>query len=411
VRCFAGRERNAWRLFERACEQGPQREALVFEGRRWTYAALRAEVEAAARGLRARGLAPGERIALFVSNRPEFVVAWLAAMRLGAIAVPIGIREQRPGLAYMLGQCGAAAVCFDDSLAERVPGRDEVASLRLRIAIGGPAPDAIAWEDVAVAADRDPLPPLGDDEQACAVILYTSGTTGRPKGAMLTHLSIAHSVQHFVSCMKLAPGDRSALAVPASHVTGLIAILATTFAAGGAVVMLREFKAPQFIAVAAQERVTMTIIVPAMYNLCLLTPGFAQADLSAWRIAGFGGAPMPEATIAELARRLPQLVLVNAYGATETTSPTTIMPLGENDAHADSVGVAAPCADVIVVDDDGRELPRGEPGELWIGGPMVVSGYWDNPQATRESFTAGYWHSGDIGSIDAQGYVRVFDRK
>ena len=153
------------------------------------------------------------------------------------------------------------------------------------------------------------------------------------------------------------------------------------------------------------------MMVPAMYNLCLLHPSFAQARLERWRMGGYGGAPMPVATIDALAARLPELVLINAYGATETTSPATMMPMGQTRAHADTVGVPLPAADLRVMDDDGRELPPGETGELWIGGPMVVPGYWANPEASAASFTAGYWHSGDLGSIDAEGYVRVFDRK
>jgi long-chain acyl-CoA synthetase len=157
--------------------------------------------------------------------------------------------------------------------------------------------------------------------------------------------------------------------------------------------------------------VTHTLMVPAMYNLCLLQPGFAQADLSAWRVGGYGGAPMPVSTIDALAEAVPGLTLLNTYGATETTSPTSMMPMGQTRSHPDSVGVPLPLAEVRVMDDAGRELPPGETGELWIAGPMVVPGYWANAQATAASFTAGWWHSGDLGSIDAQGYVRVFDRK
>jgi O-succinylbenzoic acid--CoA ligase len=243
------------------------------------------------------------------------------------------------------------------------------------------------------------------------VILYTSGTTGRPKGAMLTHLNIVHSTMHFEACMRLTCADRSALAVPASHVTGIVAIIATMLRVGGAVVMMREFKAAAYVAEAARERVSQTILVPAMYNLILLQPDFDRHDLSAWRVGGYGGAPMPVATIDALAHKLPNLVLTNAYGATETTSPATVMPVGATRAHADTVGVTVPCGEIVVVDDNGVEVPRGATGELWIGGPMVVKGYWDNPDATAREFTAGYWHSGDLGSIDAGGFVRVFDRK
>jgi O-succinylbenzoic acid--CoA ligase len=211
--------------------------------------------------------------------------------------------------------------------------------------------------------------------------------------------------------MGLRTGDRSALAVPASHVTGLIAIIAAMVHVGGAVVVLPQFKAQDFLATMAAERITHTLMVPAMYTLALMQPGLDGAALAHWRIGGYGGAPMPVATIDALGERLPGLTLVNAYGATETTSPATMMPPGLTRAHADSVGIALPCADLRVMDDAGRELPPGEAGELWIGGPMVVPGYWDNPEATAANFTAGYWHSGDLGSIDADGFVRLFDRK
>jgi long-chain acyl-CoA synthetase len=148
-----------------------------------------------------------------------------------------------------------------------------------------------------------------------------------------------------------------------------------------------------------------------MYNLCLLQADFDTYDLSAWRIGGFGGAPMPIATIEKLAAKIPGLKLINAYGSTETTSPSTIMPPEWTAEHIDSVGLPCPGADIVVVDADGHELPRGEIGEIWIRSGSVIKGYWNNPKASAENFTAGFWHSGDLGSIDAQNFVRVFDRQ
>jgi O-succinylbenzoic acid--CoA ligase len=406
VRCFAERPPSMHALLERAVGRYPDQDAVVHRGQRWSYRQLDAEVARIAGGLAAHGVQAGERVVLFMGNRPEFMAVLFAVQCLGAIAVPIGEREQRPGLAYMLQQCGACAIVFDQALADRIPSPDEAPGLRLRLVVGeapGALPLAGLRGDVRDAASVR--------EQDTALILYTSGTTGRPKGAMLTHLNVAHSVRHYELCMGLRPGDRSALAVPASHVTGLIAIIAAMVHIGGAVVMLSEFKAPAFLQLLETERVTHTLMVPAMYQLCLLQPAFDRARLASWRIGGYGGAPMPVSAIDAMAERLPGLTLINAYGATETTSPTTMMPAGLTRAHADSVGVPLPCAHVRVVDDDGRELPPGESGELWIGGPMVVPGYWDNPEATAANFTHGYWHSGDLGSIDADGFVRLFDRK
>lgn len=407
VRCFAERPASVHALLEQAVAQHADSDAVVCMGQRWSYRQLDAEVARIASGLAAQGVVAGERVALVMGNRPEFVAVLFALQRLGAIAVPIGEREQRPGLAYMLQQCGACAIVFDAALAERIPLAEEVPSLRLRIVVGASA-GALSLHALAAGA---PVATAPVREQDTALILYTSGTTGRPKGAMLTHLNVAHSVRHYALCMGVRTGDRSALAVPASHVTGLIAIIAAMVHVGGAIVMLPEFKAPAFLQLLADERVTHTLMVPAMYQLCLMQPGLDRARLPHWRVGGYGGAPMPVSSIDALTERLPGLGLVNAYGATETTSPATMMPAGLTRAHADSVGVALPCADVRVMDEEGCELPAGVPGELWIAGPMVVPGYWDNPEATAASFTAGYWHSGDLGSIDEQGFVRLFDRK
>ena len=403
VRCFVDRPAGLHAMFEQARAARGSSEAVVHEGRRWTYDEAGAEADRLAAGFAASGIGAGDRVLMLLSNRPEFCFVLLALQRLGAIAVPVGIREQRPGLAFMAGHCGAVGIVFDDALAERVPLPEEAPALRLRLTASGLAAVGDGHATVPAAADRR--------ESDTAVILYTSGTTGRPKGAMLTHLSMAHSVLHYEACMRLGPDDRSALAVPASHVTGLIAIVAAMWHVGGTVVIVPEFKAEPFVQLLASERITHTLLVPAMYRLCLVSETFGTADLAHWRVGGYGGAPMPEATITALAAQLPGLTLLNAYGSTETTSPATLMPHGPAGGRADSVGVPLPCADIRVMDDAGRELPPGEVGELWIGGPMVVPGYWADPAATAASFTAGHWHSGDLGSIDADGYVRILDRK
>jgi O-succinylbenzoic acid--CoA ligase len=178
----------------------------------------------------------------------------------------------------------------------------------------------------------------------------------------------------------------------------------------GSLIIIPEFKAEHFVRLAARERITFSLMVPAMYQLCLLQPAFKEVDLSTWRVGGFGGAPMPSATIDTLAANIPGLTLVNCYGSTETTSPATIMPLGLSAIHNDSVGIAAPCAEISVINDDGVALPASTSGELLINGPMVVPAYWDNPVATEKGFLRGGWRSGDLGSVDEQGLVRIFDR-
>ena len=410
IRCFGQRATSIDELFRRSVERFSDAEAIVSAtGERIAYRTLNERVDRVAAAFAERGLRAGERIALLVSNDPAFVITLLAAARLNAITVPLNTREQTPELQFTLNQCGAKMIVFEASLAGRLPAPAAVPELKWRFAVNGAAIDCELFAALEKSAAAKITPAIASEEDI-AVILYTSGTTGKPKGATLTHFNLIHTQLHYEMCMGLRAGDRSLLAVPASHVTGLAAIILTMMHCGGCIVMMREFKAKACLELMAKERVSYSIMVPAMYNLCLLQADFDHYDLSAFRCGGYGGAPMPEATIATLAEKLPQLTLINAYGSTETTSPTTIMPPGLGATHADSVGQVVPCGDVRVMDEQGREVPRGESGELWIGGPMVVPGYWNNPSATQAAFIGGYWRSGDIGSMDAKGFVRIHDR-
>ena len=243
------------------------------------------------------------------------------------------------------------------------------------------------------------------------MILYTSGTTGRPKGAMLAHCNIIHSAMVYESCLKLTAADRSIAAVPLGHVTGVVANIMTMVRCAGALIIMVEFKAAEYLKMAARERVTYTVMVPAMYNLCLLQPDFDSYDLSSWRIGGFGGAPMPIATIEKLDAKIPGLKLANCYGATETTSPSTMMPRRtDRQPHRQCRPAVSGRADR----GDGCRRPRSaarrdrrdlDPRRLGHQGLL------EQPEGDGESFTGGFWHSGDLGSIDAENFVRVFDRQ
>jgi long-chain acyl-CoA synthetase len=407
VPAFCERPKSVWGMIADAARRNPDGEALVCGDVRmnWHEAAQRSAGIAA--GLSALGVRAGDRIALLLGNRVEFVLAMFAASHLGAIIVLLGTRQQKPEIAHVLTDCGAVLLIHEASLSDRLPEAADVPELKYRIAIGDGATSAFA--DLANSAPSPAPAEVGEEDTA--MILYTSGTTGRPKGAMLAHCNVIHSAMIFEACMELTSADRSIAAVPLAHVTGVIANIMSMVRCAGTLIIVAEFKAAHYLKIAARERVTQTVMVPAMYNLCLLQPDFDSYDLSAWRIGGYGGAPMPVATIEKLAAKAPGLKLINAYGSTETTSPSTIMPPELTAAHPDSVGLPCPGADIIVVDASGSELPRGEIGEIWIRSGSVISGYWNNPKATAESFTGGFWHSGDLGSIDADNFVRVFDRQ
>jgi long-chain acyl-CoA synthetase len=408
VPAFCDRPKSIWAMIEGAASRNPDGEALVCGARRMTWREVAQASAEMAAGLQKLGLQSGDRIALLLGNRIEFVLAMFGAAHLGLVTVLLSTRQQKPEIAYVLTDCGAKLLIHEATLADRLPDARDVPDLLHRISVDD---DERASSFSDLRRNELSREPTEVGEQDTAMILYTSGTTGRPKGAMLAHCNVIHSAMIYEACMELTSADRSIAAVPLAHVTGVVANIMSMVRCAGTLIIVAEFKAADYLKIAARERVTQTVMVPAMYNLCLLQADFDRYDLSAWRIGGFGGAPMPIATIEKLAAKIPGLRLINAYGSTETTSPSTIMPGELTASHIDSVGLPCPGAHIIVMDANGRELPRGEIGEIWIHSGSVIKGYWNNPKATAESFTGGFWHSGDLGSIDAQNFVRVFDRQ
>ena len=471
VRCYSQRPASLGAMLRAAAARRPDAEALIVGARRLLWRELLALSTQLADSLQALGVTRGDRVALLLGNGEEFVLASLAVIDLGAILVPIGIREGLPGVRSIVDHSQArvliahagvlAGLCSASEAGRPVPdapwSRDEAGSalpdapwsrreagnavhardsavlgsqgLRAQcgsclehLIVAGAAPGtlvspALSWEHLlahdAPGVSRSYLAFGGRaqvDEEDVVAILYTSGTTGLPKGAMLTHLNILHSVLHYAHAFGLDSSVRAGVAVPMSHVTGLVALMATGLGVGGCIIVWAQFQAAGFLRLAARERMSFTIMVPAMYKLCLLEPALHTLDLGCWTVGGYGGAPMPPDTIAALAEALPALRLSNCYGATETASPVTVMPAERTGSRPDSVGVPLPCAEVAVMDEAGRELPFGEVGELWLKGPMVVPGYWRNSEASREAFVGGYWRSGDAGTIDAEGFVILLDR-
>jgi long-chain acyl-CoA synthetase len=408
--CFPERPATLAEMFDGLVRRIPEQTAIV-EDRTITYRELDRLVAVIAANLADLGINRGDRVALFLGNCWEFLACLFACNKIGAIVVPIGTRQRQPELTFLINDSEAKALVFESDLVGSIPPREDVPLLPHRFAIRGTAADARPFTDLLRPTDRVARAEKLSEEDV-AVILYTSGTTGRPKGAQLTHLGIVHSALSFARCLSLSETDRALVAVPLSHVTGLVGVALSTIIAGGCVVLMRQaFKTGDFLALASREKITYSILVPTIYALCVMSPELGAHDLSAWRIGCFGGAPMPIATIEMLAEKLPHLQLINAYGATETTSPSTIMPRMRWRDHVDSVGIAVPCGQIKVVDDNGIEVARGTPGELWIAGPMVVPGYWRRPDANASEFVDGFWRSGDIGAIDSEGFVSVLDRK
>ncbi|WP_281411544.1 class I adenylate-forming enzyme family protein [Enterovirga aerilata] len=391
-----------------AVRRYPDREALVCGSTRMTWRDVEYRSAALARGLLARGLGHGTRIALLLGNCVEFPLALLAAARIGAIVVPINIREQSPGVARAVRSSGASVIVHEAGLADLVPNDTDAPSLKWRVS-REPVESSIAFADFVDEGDGPDIVEVNEEDTL--LILYTSGTTGTPKGVEFPHLGVVHSAMHSAICAGLTCEDRSVIAIPLSFTGGVISAFSPLVRCAGTAILLPDFKAAAFLATAAEERMTHTLMVPTMYELCLRQPDSERLDLSQWRMGVFGAAPMPLATINRLAERWPTLRLANSYGATEAGGPAVFMRSEETVAHSDSVGRAFTCVSIAVMDESGRELPRGETGEIWIAGPTVASRFWNDPEGTSREYRGGWWRSGDMATMDPDGRIRLVDRK
>ena len=405
--CFSGRPATLVDVLSGTVARSGSSEALVGGGERISYAALWKMSGSFAGWLSNAGIKPGDRIGVLTGNHPTAVIVIAACLRLGAICVPMSHRLVEPEIRHMLADSDAKGLFVQDRLVERLP--DPSCLPKLTIAIGDRGDLDVDCSDLENWAGSPPLPEISEED--CAFLLYTSGTTGRPKGAMLTHLNVVHSILHYQRCFDLAQAERTLIAVPLTHVTGLVAQLLAMWGNGGACILMDEFNARDAIRLTSAEKISHSVMVPAMYALMLLEPELRSTDLSSLKLGLFGGAPMPEDTIIGLKETLPDLRLSNGYGATETASPATLLPPGAIANHTMSVGQPVHCGEIKIVDSEGRSCPSGEVGEILIKGPMVVPGYWNLPEETEKQFTTeGFWRSGDIGCMSSEGYVEVLDR-
>jgi len=408
LRCYPGRPRTLAEMLDRAADRVPGRDAIVAPDRRLTWRELRGEVDRMARALDARhAIKRGDRVALLFLNSAEFCVAVFACARLGAIAVTLNTKLKAPELEFMLENSGARVLLMHEAV------WGEIAPIRARIPceaiyVAGRAPAGTLPLEALVDRSAPPASAVGEED--VAFIMYTSGTTGRPKGAMGTHLGILTSNISIERCMGLREGDRTLVAVPLFHVTGLIGQLLSMALVGGTTVIMRTFDAAEAVRLLDAERITYMIAAPTVFTMMRQQPGYRAAGQSL-RAVGYGGAPTPPDAVMALREWLPAATLHNAYGMTETCSPTTLMPAGKELSHISSVGWPVPIADVRTVEvGTGRECEPDEVGELWVSGPMVVPGYWANPDATAATMGDGWLRTGDLAKIDADGYVTVMDR-
>jgi acyl-CoA synthetase (AMP-forming)/AMP-acid ligase II len=382
-------------LLEVAERHGAE-EALVDGPVRLDHAAVVRHARAVAAGLAERGVEPGERVAILLPNGWHYAVCYFGIQLAGAVAVLVNTRFTGPEIEHVVRDSGAALVLTDDALGERlVPG-------------SGARP-VLAADLAATRAEPASLPGTRCRPEDVAQLLYTSGTTGRPKGAMHTHANLLANAATVRDRIGAAPGERTLVVAPMFHATGISSQLVGFCLAGACCVLVPSFHAETALSLVREERITVFAGVAAMLRLMLLRAD--ATDLAALRLCVLGGSPVPEEFPAEVHRQVPALTLANVWGLTEATSIVTYVAGAEYLARPWSVGRAVPGVEVAV-SVDGKP-PTDEPdeiGELCVRGPTVAAGYWGDPAATATAFTDGWLHTGDVGSVDADGYVRVLDR-
>ncbi len=393
------------RLVEDAFERRGDYESLLFEGRWHRSGELFDRTRRLAGGLAELGVAPGDRVVVSMANCPEVTITYQALWLAGAVVTPAMFLLPAPDLRHVIADSAARAIVTTPEFLPKVREAAQGVETLRHILCTEVADGAVALSEVE--AGPRPIAPRGDDD--LAALLYTGGTTGRSKGVMLSHANLhytgqaAHRVAH-------VPGvNRALTTLPLSHAYGLLVTLTGLHNPEPIVAVLeRWFDPDAFLARIAEHRLELTAVVPTMLQL-LLTRPLEDHDLSSLRYVTSGGAPLPAEVEAEFRRRVPSVAIRQGYGMTETAALISANPVAQG--KPGSVGRPVPGTDLEIRDDQGRPLPAGEIGEICCRSPGVMRGYWNAPDATAEALEGGWLHTGDVGYLDADGYLFIVDRK
>ena len=390
--------------------RAPEKVITVFEGEATTYGEMAAQAIALAGGLSERGVGQGDVVALLSFNCPEFLQTIFAANYLGAVAMPINWRLAAPEVRYILEHSGARALVCDESLVQLAnEATQDMGSDLVRACISGSPP--AGWAAVGdLRSSPGPAargPAGGDDVHR---LMYTSGTTGRPKGVMITHANLTwKNLAHLVE-FGFTGSDLGLACGPLYHVGALDLTTTSLIAAGATIIIHRSFDAPRVVDELERSRVTTVWLAPAMVNAIMALPDIEQRDLSSVRVVINGGEKMPIPLIERIQRVFSSAWFADAYGLTETVSGDTFL---DRDSIVSKLGsVGRPCLylELDIWDKSGRSVRAGEHGEIVMRGPKVFKGYWRDPDATSAAFAGGWFHTGDIGVRDEDGYLFIVDR-
>ncbi|MDH2414165.1 long-chain fatty acid--CoA ligase [Nocardioides sp. CER19] len=387
----------------RRARMTPAKTALVQDDRSTTYAELHRAATRLAHGLRTRGTGRGERVAFLGLNSVEMVIAMFATAQLGGVFVPVNTRLATPELVHVLGHSGASLLLVEDALA--APTADPtIIDLGIDTVVftrgGGTGLDGLMADE-----DSEIDEPIGLDD--LFMIQYTSGTSGRPKGVMLTHGNVVWNVYNLLVDIDLTSEEIALVTAPLFHTAALNQVLFPTILKGGTALVEARFDPVRAIDLIETQRVSLLFGVTSMYLALAATPRFGEADLGSLRLALSGGAPIPESLLHTWLDR--GLMIVQGYGLTEASPGATMLRAADGARKLGSAGTACFFADVRVVR-DGRETAVDEPGEVLVSGPNVSPGYWRDDPATAAAFEGTWLHTGDIAVRDEEGYLRIVDR-
>lgn len=387
-------------ILRRAAAKFPDRLAVTFEGRSHTYRELDTAVTRAARRLIAMGLNKGDRVAAYGVNSDAYVVAFLACARAGLVHVPINYALVGDELQYLLAQSGARAVLVDPALAATLD------SVRGALTIE----HVISLPDVLDAdGDGSELEPAADSADL-AQLLYTSGTTSKPKGAMMSHGAL---VAEYVSCviaLGFGQDDDPLLVMPMYHSAGMHVFMLPYLSVGATVRLMRRPDVAEILRRIEEEKIKSLFLAPTVWVPLANHPDLETRDLSSLKKAHYGSSIMPVTVLTRLRERYPDIEFFNCFGQSEIGPLATVLQPAEHEARPASCGRAVFFVETRVVDADGHDVPDGEPGEVLYRSPQLCDGYWNNPEATADAFSDGWFHSGDLVTRDAEGFITVVDR-
>jgi fatty-acyl-CoA synthase len=396
---------------ERRRRINPDHDAIWFEGTTTSHLGFSDRVRRTAAALAGLGVTAGDRVAWVSGNHPSALETLYACGQLGAIWVPVNARLTAPEAEFVLDHSGASVVVHGrehgtiaDALRDRLPGvRAWVAAER---PLEGGA-DSLPYEDLLAAADPEPRDEAVGLDDPC-LIMYTSGTTGRPKGAVLTHGNMTWACMSQVLGFDFAPRERTLAMAPLFHIGGLNGTVNPTLLRGGCAVVIRKFDPAEALEVIEQQRVNSFFAVPTMLDAMSREPGFQSRDLSALRTIGAAGAPLPMHTLRTWLDR--GVTVQQAYGMTESAPAGTSLDSADAERKIGSAGKPQFFTDVRVVRHDGTEVEPGEIGEVVLQGPNIMAGYWGEPERTAEVIVDGWYHSGDAATVDEEGFLYIRDR-